>query len=123
MAIDSTLIHTDYVFLFVGGDCPLILLTFFPFADLAFWHFAYADGDRFHSHPHIVILLQKSILNSVGERGEEVEDVGKCSFEVRSEFFNGIEVRRVGRQENQGTAGHFDGPRSLYALVFFYRDF
>jgi hypothetical protein len=41
--------------------------------------------------------------------GKEVEDVGKCSFEVSSEFFDGIEVRRVGRQENQGTAGRLDG--------------
>jgi hypothetical protein len=28
MAIDSILIHIDYVFLFVDGHCPLILLTF-----------------------------------------------------------------------------------------------
>jgi hypothetical protein len=45
----------------------------------------------------IVILLEKGIMNSIGERREESEDVGKCSFEVRSEFFDGIEVRKVGR--------------------------
>jgi hypothetical protein len=45
----------------------------------------------------IVILLQKGILNSVGKRGKEVEDMGEFPFEVRPEFFDGIEVRRVGR--------------------------
>jgi hypothetical protein len=39
-------------------------------------------------------------MNSIGERGKEVEDVGEFPFEVRSEFFDGIEVRRVGRQVN-----------------------
>jgi hypothetical protein len=49
---------------------------------------------------YIVISFQKSILNSVEERGEEVEDVGEFSFEVRPEFFDGIEVRKIGRQVN-----------------------
>jgi uncharacterized protein YbbK (DUF523 family) len=40
-------------------------------------------------------------LNSVKEKNEEVENVGKCSFEVCPEFFDGIEVRRVGRQVNK----------------------
>jgi hypothetical protein len=39
-------------------------------------------------------------MNGVGERRGEVEDMGKCSFEVSSEFFNGIEVRRVGKEVN-----------------------
>jgi hypothetical protein len=39
-------------------------------------------------------------MNSFEERGKEVENVGKCSFEVRPEFFDGLEVRRVGRQVN-----------------------
>jgi hypothetical protein len=48
----------------------------------------------------IATLLQKSILDGVEEGREKVEDVGKCSFEVSSEFFDGIEVRRVRRQVN-----------------------
>jgi hypothetical protein len=39
-------------------------------------------------------------MNSVEERRKEVEDMRECSFEVRPEFFDGIEVRRVGRQVN-----------------------
>ncbi|MDR0679787.1 MAG: hypothetical protein LBF42_02005, partial [Puniceicoccales bacterium] len=45
----------------------------------------------------IVISLQKSILNSVEERRKEVEDVGEFPFEVSLEFFDGIEVRKIGR--------------------------
>jgi hypothetical protein len=48
----------------------------------------------------MVISLQKSILNDVGERRKKVEDMRECSFEVRPEFFNGIEVRKIGRQVN-----------------------
>jgi hypothetical protein len=35
-------------------------------------------------------------LNSIGERRKEVEDMGEFPFEVRPEFFDGIEIRRIG---------------------------
>jgi hypothetical protein len=108
VAIDSTLIHIDYVFLFVNGHCLLIVRTFSPFTDLAFrlcrWR-----SIPLSSTETIVILLQKSILDGVEERGKEVEDMGEFSFDVSPKFFDGIEVRKVGRQVNQGTASGLDG--------------
>jgi hypothetical protein len=48
----------------------------------------------------IVILLQKSILDGIGERRKEVEDMGEFPFEVCPEFFDRVGVRRIGRQVN-----------------------
>jgi hypothetical protein len=48
----------------------------------------------------IVILLEKSILNGIGKGRKEMEDGGKFSLGVSPKFFDGIDVRRIGREVN-----------------------
>jgi hypothetical protein len=49
------------------------------------------------------------MLDGVGKRCKEMEDGGKFSLGVSPKFFDGIEVRRIGREVNQRASSGLDG--------------
>jgi hypothetical protein len=48
-------------------------------------------------------------LNGIGKGCKEMEDGGKFSLGVSPKFFDGIEVRKIGREVNQRASSGLDG--------------